>query len=269
MKILNLLEKAKFAKEKMIAYHGTDIRNLHSILKNGLLKNHGEDGLGRGEHSDLGFSFDPHKGVYATARYPKALSFAENVAGEEYSLVVVLQVQKKGINLDEDEIFSMLKLKENMILGRIEEIRYIDDEYELDEKANEIIDDIHHIAMRNLPEQLRRYNVKEKTIEYLIRNANVPVRTMIREIVDANLDYREADIRSEQERLLKLFKHAVRNDMDSLNIFQIPAHVGFRGSNKIVGFVVPHTKRAWGEYIPHGFTKVSNPRELIRNPQQP
>lgn len=269
MRILTLLEKAKFAKEKMVAYHGTDIRNLHSILKNGLLKNHGETGLGRGEHSDLGFSFDPHEGVYATAMYPKAVNFAKDVAGEENSLVVVLQVQKKGINLDEDEIFSMLKLTENMILGRIEDIRYIDDEYELDEKANEIIDDIHHEAMKNLPEQLRRYNVKEETIEYLIRNANEPVRSMIREIVDSNLEYREADIRSEQEKLLKLFKHAVRSDMDSLNIFQIPAHVGFRGANKIVGFIAPHAKKAWGAYIPQGFTQVRNPRELIQKHPQP
>lgn len=269
MHILTLLEKAKFAKEKMVAYHGTDIRNLHSILKNGLLKNHGETGLGRGEHSDLGFSLDPHEGVYATAMYPKAVNFAKNVAGEENSLVVILQVQRKGINLDEDEIFSMLKLIENMILGRIEDIRYIDDEYELDEKANEIIDDIHHEAMKNLPEQLRKYNVKEETIEYLIRNANEPVRYMIREIVDSNLEYREADIRSEQEKLLKLFKHAVRSDMDSLNIFQIPAHVGFRGANKIVGFIAPHAKKAWGAYIPQGFTQVRNPRELIQKHQQP
>lgn len=268
MKILTLLEKAKFAKSKMIAYHGTDIRNLHSILKNGLLKNHGDTGLGRGENSDLGFTFDPHEGVYATAMYLKAVNFAKDVAGEDNSLIVVLQVQNKSINLDEDEIFSLLKLTENMILGHIEDLRYIEDDEELDEKFNEVIDDIHHFAMKALPIQLAKYNVKEKTIEHVVRNANKYVRSMIEEIVDANLDYREADIRDEQEKLLKLFKHAVRSDMDTLNIFQIPAHVGFRGANKIIGFIAPHTRKAWGAKIPEGFTKVQNPRELIQKPPQ-
>lgn len=264
MNILTLLEKAKFAKDKMIAYHGTDIRNLHSILKNGLLKNHGDDGLGRGDYSDLGFTFDPHEGVYATSRYPKAINFANNVAGEKNALVVVLQVQQKSINLDEDEIFSLLGLFENMIIGYIESIRDTEDEYELDEKANKIIDYIHREAMDNLPEKLKKYQVKEQTINHIIKNANEPVRAMIREIVDASLEYREADIRLEQERLLKLFKHAVRNEMDTLNIFQIPSHVGFRGANKIIGLIVPHSKKAWGDKIPQGFTRVKNPRDLIQ-----
>lgn len=267
MKILNLLEKAKFAKEKMIAYHGTDIKNLHSILKNGLLKNHGEDGLGRGDYSDLGFTFDPHDGVYATAMYPKAVNFANNVGGIDNALVVVLQVQRKSINLDEDEIFSLLGLFENMIIGYLDNIRDIEDDYELDEKANEIIDDIHHEAMKNLPEKLAKYNVKPETAKHLIRQANEPVRSMIREIIDANLEYREADIRNEQETLLKLFKHAVRSDMDSLNIFQIPSHVGFRGANKIIGLIAPSAKKAWGAKIPQGFTKVNHPKELMQKNQ--
>lgn len=263
MHILRLLEKAKFAKQKMVAYHGTDIKNLHSILKNGLLKNHGDEGLGRGDYSDLGFTFDPHEGVYATINYPKAVNFANDVAGKENALVVVLEVQRKFIHLDEDEIFSILGLYENELLGYIEKIREENDEEEQNIQFKSTVDYLLKRSLKNIKERLVKYNVNETTINNIVKQAHIPTKSMIEEIIDSNLEYREADIRKEQEKLLKLFKHAVRHEMDSLNVFQIPANVGFRGANKIIGFIVPFAKKAWGDKIPQGFTKVQNPRDLI------
>jgi len=63
MKIQTVLEKAKFAKTKTIAYHATSKDNLRSIIVNGLLINHRNDGVGSGEMDEYyGFSFEPHEG---------------------------------------------------------------------------------------------------------------------------------------------------------------------------------------------------------------
>lgn len=265
MHINALLEKAKFAKEKIIAYHGTDVRNLRSILKHGLVKNHGEDGLGRGKTSSLGYTYDPHDGVYATTRLAKAINFSRDVAkGDTYSLVVVLQVQKKSIHLDEDEIFSILELREVVILDRIDELRdNVEDDEQLNSEADELIRELHLQAMGAMKKRLQRYNVDSNTIQHISKNANEIVLSMITKLIDGRLEHVEVDIREEQERLLKMFKHATRNDMDTLNVFQIPDNVNYRGANKIIGFIKPDTKRAWGAEIPDGFTKVRHPSELL------
>lgn len=261
MNILTLLEKAKFSKEKMIAYHGTSGKYLHSILKKGLLKNYSPDGLGTGDYSDLGFTLDPHEGVYATSKPAKAVTFAKDIDSEN-PLIIVLQVQPKNINLDEDEIFSVLGFEDGKFQGDMDNLIRIEDEDEQFNKADEIADKYFKNSIKEMNDRLiNKYDVPSQTANKVSDIATPIIKTMIDKLVDGFLESRDADIRNEQEKLLKLFKHVVRSS-DEMDIFQIPSDVGFKGANKIIGIFSPKTKKGWGK-TPSGYEKVENPKTII------
>lgn len=261
MHIITLLEKAKFSKEKMTAYHGTSGDYLHSILKKGLLKNHSPDGLGTGDYSDLGFTFDPHEGVYATSTPVKAVNFANNIDSSN-PLVIVLQVQPKSINLDEDEIFSVLGFEDGTFQRDMDELIRTEDEDELFDQADEIADKHFRHSIKEMNNRLtKKYNVPPETANKVADIATPVIKTMIDKLVDGFVESREADIRDEQEKLLKLFKHVIRSS-DAMDIFQIPSDVGFRGANKIIGIFSPKTKKGWGR-TPSGYEKVKHPKKIL------
>lgn len=269
MNIHALLEKAKFSKKRIIAYHGTSMEHLHSILKNGLLINYGDEGLGRGDYSDLGFTLDPHGGVYVTTNFNKAKHFAKYITYDN-PLVIVLQVQPKSIHLDEDEILSVLGINENEILRSankiVDKLQTLDDDDKLDKYIDQVVDNFYHVAMSNLKTRLlKHYNVDPTTTQKVVELSSSMVKSMFEEIIDAYIEPREADIRHHQERLLKLFKHVVRGDSDKMDIFQIPANVGFRGSNKIVGFINPINGKKW--FSQHANVNIEQNDKIVNHPK--
>jgi len=272
MHIHKLLEKAKFAKQKTVAYHGTSLKNLHSILKNGLLMNHGDDGLGRGDYSDLAFTLDPHEGVYVTDKFVKAKNFAKNVDSSQ-PLVVVLEVQKKSINLDEDEILSILGINENEILSianKVQDKLHTLDEDKLESYIHQTVDNLYNFAISSTKNRLlKHYDVNPTTVKKIVEVSSQIIYSLLEELIYANIELREAVIRREQEQLLKLFKHVVRGDSDKMDTFQIPANVGFRGANKIIGLVNPESGKAWissnagKNPLGRDYTLVNNPRDIL------
>lgn len=275
MKIQKILERAKFAKDKVIAYHGTSKKNLESIIKNGLIMNHGEDGLGSGEYDERGFgySFEPHEGVYFSTTYRFAVNSARNV-DHDNPIVIIAQIQMKSSYLDEDDIFEVIGVNDMEILQKVEKARleHGDIEDSFFEEIDDISDEEQVKALKSLRHNLRnKYEINPTSVEHIVQNAAPYVKRFIDALITGAVETGEADIRSEQEALRKILKNVTRqHDHKNLNTkgntnFSVPHNIGFRGANKIVGIVDPQSDKLWG-YKPDAdmYKKVKSPLDLLK-----
>jgi len=275
MKIQTILEKAKFAKQKTIAFHGTSKKNLESIIKNGLIINHNDTGLGSGEYDERGFgySFAPHEGVYLSTNWINAVNSAKNV-DRENPIVIIAQVQMKGSYLDEDDIFDVLKIDDMRILNNVNRAgnRYGYDSDEYLRALDNLSDVEYEIAVDNLADNLaKEYGINQTSIKHIVDNAKPHIRKYIDNLITGASDNTGADIREQQDALRKLLKNVTRqHDIkyagkgDNTN-FAIPHNIGFKGANKIIGICDLNADKLWG-YHPSAqhFDRVKTPAELLK-----
>ena len=107
MKLIELLNEAKFSKDKQLVYHATYPKNLESIIKNGLIVNKNKDGYGSNQNNGtFGQSLDPLQSIYLTQNYNSAISIGQGMA--ENPLIVAVEIQPKMQFADEDNIFDIL-----------------------------------------------------------------------------------------------------------------------------------------------------------------
>jgi len=263
---LNKLLEAKFAKKKIIAYHGTSGKNLRSIIKNGLLKNFRDGGYGSDEtDDDFGIDFSPHEGVYLTSRILDARTIADYV-DPHHPVIITVEVQPKSAYLDEDEI--------NLLLGGItqlikDNVGREDISLEDEDKLSEIENRIQEKSLQHLNNTLKNYyRLSQTTIDNIIRRIKPHLWKFIYELINAYLEGSYADVRDAQDVMRKAFKHVVRYKLENhpnLTRFSVPYNIGFRGANRIIGIADYKTKKAWGavRVNPKKFKMVSTPAELI------
>ena len=275
MQIRTILEKAKFAKQKTIVFHGTSKKNLASIIKNGLIINHNDTGLGSGEYDERGFgySFEPHEGIYFSTKWIHAVNNAKNV-DHENPIVIIAQIQMKGSYLDEDDIFEVIGIDDQKILRKVDaaadEYGYDSDEmfYELDA----IADEEYKHAMKTLEANLtNKYEVNPTSVKHILNQADLHVKKFIDNLITGATDHSGADIRNEQDALRKIFKNIPRqHDIQfagkgNNTNFALPHNVGFTGANKIIGIYDIKADTLWG-YHPsaqHYENKVARPKDLL------
>lgn len=271
MKIGIVLEKAKFSKEKVIAYHATSKKNLRSIIKNGLIMNYRGGGLGDDEmNTDFGFGYEPHEGVYFTTNFGKAKNFARWIDSSEPAIIIA-EVQPKSSYLDEDDLFQILDKIDSKIYGEVLHIldKYNhDDSDEMFEEIDQMVETITKETTKTLSKNLKEfYNLNPVTVENIIKRSTLHIKSLASKLVDGRITG-STDIRDEQDGLRKIFKNIVRKyvgtESDKISkTFSIPSNVGFRGSNKIVGIIDLAGKKAWGKHIPSDFSMVDAPVELL------
>lgn len=263
MRIQKILEKAKFSKEKIIAYHGTSRDNLESIIKNGLIINHNEYGWGSLEYDDrFKFSYAPHDKIYFTSNFRHARSIA-NIVSDDGGIIIVAEIQPKTVVMDEDEIFDILGNITSKIYDDIEEFLSKTNSNYSEEDIDKIVDRLYKKTINGLSSTLNKM-LNSTTASHILQQSRDHVYRMVDSLVTSLLDYsHETDIREEQKALMNIFKHVVRNRGDDHSgKFAVPYNVGFKGANRIVGIVDIKNKKAWGK-APSGMQMVKTPMELL------
>lgn len=265
MLLKSLYEAAKFSKP-IIAYHGTSGEHLSSILKHGLKKSYSSGGYGSAKRSFS--SSDTHDGVYVTT----SLNIAEHIAKDidpRNPLVVVVKVQRKGSFMDEDHVVQFLGLQDTQLKEM-----YLQDLPEgLENHENRVIDytkkfteNVFSMSIKILRNSLDHHKVPSETINNIINEGRHIILDMVRIVVEHVASdifpeiYQPNDnIFEQQKKLINLFKHALQGGM--LNTFMVPHDIGFKGSNRIVGFYSPMTNTYWGD-VDMGYP-VKKPMDIL------
>ena len=107
MRIFDILQEAKFAKEKKYYYHGTSGAYLRSILKHGLIPNKMEGGYGSDETKvDFDIELTPLEGVYMSLDREVASSAAKELSinTRNFPIIFVIKAQDRESIPDEDYV---------------------------------------------------------------------------------------------------------------------------------------------------------------------
>lgn len=235
MKLLELINEAKFAKQKKIAYHGTKPEYLRSIIKNGLIINFKENGYGSGDLGHFGVSLEPLESLYFTKTYKEAKTISNMDSLD--SLVVVISYQPKEALMDEDNLFNSVldvykidHLVKNIItkFDLRGENQYNDDIL----NGEELIQYVNKLSKNYAEEITRSFRNSLPQNNMIVQKIKDTIYSGVNEILFAAIYDKYPDIRHYQELLTRYFKKLTSSH---LNNIRIPKNIGFSGSTKIVG----------------------------------
>lgn len=256
----------KFA-SKEIMYHGTSLKNLQSIMSQGLIPSPKkrvwqEDP----EASSRTMSRKSFEGIYLTNNFMTAKSSATRASGASDGLIIAVQAETRSLALDEDNLVysfqhSLSNLYEGYIMNEyLTQSAYI--EYKLgkiDDKFDKVADNFLTHILRSV-EEPRRSHVKDATkslvieimksllirqVSYILKEVGGYGANRFRyEMEEAGLDINDIpSIDAIEIQTRKLIDQATRKfallaTNKRLDSFQETARsltpIGFSGANKIL-----------------------------------
>lgn len=281
-----LLEKAKFAKEKTIAYHGTSGSRLRSILKHGLIPQE-SDGYGssvggtstKRDMSSLG-------GIYLTTDIRLARLAATQVTKnrkDSSKLIVVVEVEKRTSVLDEDDIDSILEIQvmwklhnsnypvgsEESMFSLLHDEKYKKEIIELtkegfkrkgvSDNALNGYDDKIFTLLESYYGRRIAHSIDEGRFNWRRRENKELFDNIGKNAQDYENEYRKA-----LNTLTRRFKNVLTSEDESPRSFRVDDPITFRGANKIVGiFSLPF--RTDGEIERHyGNISIDHIKQILQ-----
>lgn len=235
MKILNILNEAKFAKP-ILAYHATTLDNLRSIIKQGLIPNFKSDGYGSGEESPFGVPLTALSGNYLTYDSEDSRFIAGNLEGNP--VILICKVQQKQLEWDEDRLSAGL-FDEKSLRDKLSQAR----------KDNASKEELYTIASEHTR------NVISKLPKNLISNTKAPqlIQSYFQKLTQIFLQDFDTDsddieqFKVLQNSLTKRLRLLLKKRLGSVTTFKIDAPIKFTGPNKIVGIYSLLYRIGWGD----------------------
>lgn len=263
MLLKDIILEGQFSKSEY-AYHATSVKNLPSIMKQGLVPNHAEGGYGSEETSYSGYSKNALEGTYLT----KSGDDAKYIANElGRAIIIVCKIQPQTTELDEDDLVGGV-LQEYDLTRDVKANPNINPE----EMAKHKVDELLKGKLSSLdPRQIA--NVKDDLYNYFVLLISFVKKYGIamgggtnRANVTNGAEYQaeNSKIRQYQSTLTKKLRNLVGSG--DKERFKIKQPVTFSGANKIVGVYNPESGLAWGDtgfFERSAYHHVKNPKELL------
>lgn len=254
------LIEAKYSKPTY-AYHATKLKNLESIIKNGLIPNKEEGGYGSDEINNVvGYSLTSYNGVYFTKDYKDVLFISKHLGDEP--VIIIAKIHLSSCEIDEDIIVNKL-IPERKIYSEFKEafdtFNGDDDEYFY--AVDNIINEWVNIIIKNIKE---KYNLTESNAYISILSESI--KKYLESLSEFLLIDNENILRDSKEKLTRIMKKLVKDD--SCERFKINSIVGFSGSNKIVGLYSPNERVGWGDLGDlegSAYHKYNTPIEFLKS----
>lgn len=236
--------EAKFTKP-IYAYHATKAEYLHSIIKNGLIPNKSENGYGSDESSsEFGYSLQSLPGVYFSRIAKNSINIAKSFS--EPSIIVVCKIQPNQLDLDEDEVATVL-VNERQLLREL--VAIAKEQFNLDyEKFMESGKD-EEFAKQYATNIIKTNEIINKQNQEFKKVAYDALYQYIFTLVDmfaaiGHID--ETDAREQKNKLTKVMRRLFKQDTSYDNL-KLDSAIGFSGSNKIVGMYSVDANIGWGD----------------------
>lgn len=255
MKIQTILAEAKFAKPEY-AYHATNMDNLKSILKHGLVPNYRSGGYGSEETSTAGYSLTPLTGVYFTRNATDALYIAKGLSGK--NIIIVAKIQPKQVEVDEDRIIITL-LGESEFLRKL---RNLFGPNAPDEYAD--TDEFKKLITKYTNDILSKSDIGDRGN----RNAFPYIANYLKNLAEFYFGYDtdETKVKESQNEVTKALRLLAHKHKNVHHTFKINTTVGFSGANRIVGIYDLTDDIAWGDIADlkgYEYHTVDNPMNIL------